>query len=259
MGVTATSKTKEIRKAYFDAAKKYHPDVTAKLDKDEQEKANNKYLLISQAYEILSNKTKRKLYDEERAKRNYGDPNTLKADFYKNVLRRAHSKGVNLNKFETEEQALKWWKEEQRVERQSALREWRRKIKQKPMSAFQDYYYMDLMNKNIMNAKEKLVVKNALISIFLGFGFYAFWQYITSDTNLTFSQFYIQSSPFLQQIINRVKYGKNMFSHQVESNKLVLDTDGNWKHTVVNRRSHENYDHSVDVSHSLPPSLRNNE
>eukprot|EP00592_Proboscia_alata_P009533 CAMPEP_0194359250 /NCGR_PEP_ID=MMETSP0174-20130528/6522_1 /TAXON_ID=216777 /ORGANISM="Proboscia alata, Strain PI-D3" /LENGTH=472 /DNA_ID=CAMNT_0039130051 /DNA_START=168 /DNA_END=1586 /DNA_ORIENTATION=- len=68
LGVPRTSNKAEVKKAYFKAAKQYHPD-TNKGD----ETAEQKFKEASEAYEILSDKSKKELYD------NYGhagvDPN----------------------------------------------------------------------------------------------------------------------------------------------------------------------------------------
>lgn len=58
LGVSKNSSAKEIKKAYYQLAKKYHPD-TNKDDND----ASKKFQEVSEAYEILSDDTKRKEYD----------------------------------------------------------------------------------------------------------------------------------------------------------------------------------------------------
>lgn len=64
LGVSKTASDDEIKKAYRSLAKKYHPDLNPG---DAQ--AAEKLKEVNQAYEILSDKTKRANYD------NYGDPN----------------------------------------------------------------------------------------------------------------------------------------------------------------------------------------
>ncbi|MCL2383149.1 MAG: DnaJ domain-containing protein [Oscillospiraceae bacterium] len=51
-----------IQKVYKILAKKYHPDLQ---DKDVAKEREEKFKLIAEAYEILSDKKKRKAYDEE--------------------------------------------------------------------------------------------------------------------------------------------------------------------------------------------------
>ncbi|KJE89030.1 DnaJ protein [Capsaspora owczarzaki ATCC 30864] len=58
LGVSKTATVSEIKKAYYQLAKKYHPD-TNKTDKD----AAKKFSEISEAYETLSDETKRQRYD----------------------------------------------------------------------------------------------------------------------------------------------------------------------------------------------------
>lgn len=58
LGVSKNASAKDIKKSYYQLAKKYHPD-TNKGDPD----ANQKFQEVSEAYEVLSDDTKRKEYD----------------------------------------------------------------------------------------------------------------------------------------------------------------------------------------------------
>ncbi|CAF3334678.1 unnamed protein product [Rotaria sp. Silwood1] len=59
LGVPKTATAKEIKKAYYKLAKQYHPDTT-----DKKDVANTKkFQEVSEAYEVLSDETKRKTYD----------------------------------------------------------------------------------------------------------------------------------------------------------------------------------------------------
>ena len=60
LGVAKDASQDDIKKAYRSLAKKYHPDVTD-LSKDE---AEAKFKEVSEAYEVLSDDSKRKLYDQ---------------------------------------------------------------------------------------------------------------------------------------------------------------------------------------------------
>lgn len=74
LGVSKNSSAKDIKKAYYQLAKKYHPD-TNKNDAD----ASKKFQEVSAAYEVLSDETKRREYDTygqttEQMHRNGGAP-----------------------------------------------------------------------------------------------------------------------------------------------------------------------------------------
>nr|XP_022327662.1 protein tumorous imaginal discs, mitochondrial-like isoform X1 [Crassostrea virginica]XP_022327788.1 protein tumorous imaginal discs, mitochondrial-like isoform X1 [Crassostrea virginica] len=58
LGVSKSADQKEIKKAYYKLAKKYHPDV----NKDNKEAAK-KFQEVAEAYEILSDDSKRRQYD----------------------------------------------------------------------------------------------------------------------------------------------------------------------------------------------------
>ncbi|XP_022673409.1 protein tumorous imaginal discs, mitochondrial-like [Varroa jacobsoni] len=59
LGVPRNASSKDIKKAYYQLAKKYHPD-TNKGDKD----AAKKFTEVSEAYEVLSDESKRQQYDQ---------------------------------------------------------------------------------------------------------------------------------------------------------------------------------------------------
>lgn len=58
LGVSRTADDKEIKKAYRRLAKQYHPDVNA------EQAAQEKFREVQEAYEVLSDPEKRKLYDQ---------------------------------------------------------------------------------------------------------------------------------------------------------------------------------------------------
>jgi molecular chaperone DnaJ len=57
LGVKKSSSQEEIKKAYFNLAKKFHPDINKASD------ANTKFSEINTAYETLSDEKKKKMYD----------------------------------------------------------------------------------------------------------------------------------------------------------------------------------------------------
>uniref|UniRef100_A0A0N5AVZ1 Chaperone protein dnaJ 1, mitochondrial n=1 Tax=Syphacia muris TaxID=451379 RepID=A0A0N5AVZ1_9BILA len=58
LGLKRGASAKEIKKAYYQLAKKYHPDVNKEKD------ANVKFQEVSEAYEVLSDDSKRAQYDQ---------------------------------------------------------------------------------------------------------------------------------------------------------------------------------------------------
>merc|ERR1719445_2219237 len=58
----------EIRKAYFRKSKEYHPDKHANESEDLKEEFSRKFKLAKEAYELLSDHDKRKMYDSGRVK-----------------------------------------------------------------------------------------------------------------------------------------------------------------------------------------------
>lgn len=60
LGVQKSASAKEIKAAYYDLAKKLHPDV----NKDKSDKAKSKFVEIQEAYDILSDKDKKARFDQ---------------------------------------------------------------------------------------------------------------------------------------------------------------------------------------------------
>lgn len=59
LGINKNASDDEIRKAYRKLAKKYHPDV----NKGKEEEAEKKFKEVTEAYEVLSDSEKKKMYD----------------------------------------------------------------------------------------------------------------------------------------------------------------------------------------------------
>ncbi|EDO15439.1 hypothetical protein Kpol_1027p13 [Vanderwaltozyma polyspora DSM 70294] len=66
LGISKAASSKEIRKAYLDLTKKYHPDKQGQLSEKEQEKIHEKMSQVNEAYEILSDEGKKRDYDNSR-------------------------------------------------------------------------------------------------------------------------------------------------------------------------------------------------
>lgn len=63
LGVSKNASQDEIKKAYRTLSKKYHPD----LNPDNKEEATKKFREVAEAYEVLSDESKKQMYDQ------YGD------------------------------------------------------------------------------------------------------------------------------------------------------------------------------------------
>jgi len=58
LGLKPTASPSQIKSAYYELSKKYHPDVAVDIDD-----ARDKFSKLSSAYEVLSNPNRRALYD----------------------------------------------------------------------------------------------------------------------------------------------------------------------------------------------------
>ena len=63
LNVSPAAEDNEIRKAYYKLAKIHHPDKAQDVNAEEKEKAEEKFKEIKFAYEVLTDKSKREVYD----------------------------------------------------------------------------------------------------------------------------------------------------------------------------------------------------
>ena len=73
LGVEKSASDEELKKAYRKLAKKYHPDANP----DNKEEAEKKFKEVNEAYEVLSDPQKRKMYDQF----GHSGPNGYSSDF----------------------------------------------------------------------------------------------------------------------------------------------------------------------------------
>jgi len=64
LGVTRGASIEEIQKSYRKLARKYHPDLHADKDDREKDRAKQKFQQVQQAYDVLSDENKRRMYDQ---------------------------------------------------------------------------------------------------------------------------------------------------------------------------------------------------
>jgi DnaJ-class molecular chaperone len=64
LGVSKSATEDEIQKAYRKLARKYHPDLHADASDREKENAKQQFQRVQQAYDVLSDKKKRRMYDQ---------------------------------------------------------------------------------------------------------------------------------------------------------------------------------------------------
>ena len=73
LGVSKTATDEELKKAYRKLAKQYHPDANP----NDRENAEAKFKEVNEAYEVLSDKQKRTMYDQF----GHSGPNGYSNDF----------------------------------------------------------------------------------------------------------------------------------------------------------------------------------
>jgi len=63
LGVSEDATQAEIRTAYLNRSKEFHPDYNVGKDEGDSEEIHNKFVKINAAYSVLGNKKERRLYD----------------------------------------------------------------------------------------------------------------------------------------------------------------------------------------------------
>ncbi len=64
LGVARGASIEEIQKSYRKLARRYHPDLHADKDDREKKRAKEKFQQVQQAYDVLSDEKKRRMYDQ---------------------------------------------------------------------------------------------------------------------------------------------------------------------------------------------------
>lgn len=65
LGIKPDATKEEIRRAYLEFCKKFHPDKFRKMGKEEYEKALKRFTLINEAFNVLYDQNKREEYDKK--------------------------------------------------------------------------------------------------------------------------------------------------------------------------------------------------
>ena len=80
LGVSPGATPEVVKTSYRRKANQYHPDKNPSLD------AASRFREIQEAYEVLSDETRRKAYDDNRRRSLIDDPQTVAQDIWKTYL-----------------------------------------------------------------------------------------------------------------------------------------------------------------------------
>lgn len=173
-----------IKKSYSTLAKKYHPDLQPE---DMKQTAEEKFKLINEAYEILSNPEKRKSYDsllmENMISKEEYDSiymenqklkdiiNEMQREYFQNNSSSYHNQEENVNHFEDakSDQQQNYSNESINNMQQDYYNEYMNNIEEARRQAYHDAYIQDLKNRGY-KIKYKKTWKdylNSFISIIL--------------------------------------------------------------------------------------------
>lgn len=94
LGISKAATPIEIKKAYRNLAKKYHPDKVINAKEAEKKEAEKKIKEINYAYEILTNEEKKKEYDLQNSNSRKPQREKRKAPSEKEIYEN-FSKGTN--------------------------------------------------------------------------------------------------------------------------------------------------------------------
>lgn len=80
LGVSPGATLEAIKTSYRRKANQYHPDKNPSLD------AASRFREVQEAYEVLSDETRRKAFDDNRRRSLIDDPQTVAQDIWKTYL-----------------------------------------------------------------------------------------------------------------------------------------------------------------------------
>ena len=198
-----------IKKAYITLVKKYHPDLQDDLKKEEYE---NKLKKITEAYEVLSDETKRKKYDlelenlnhiqsEQSNLHNVGNysPDVKKSN---NINSDANEQYSNLNNTNSNyENAYNEDLLKKQIHLQQEL-EYQKQLEYARKKAYHDAYIQDLKNRGYKIRYKKTFsdyVRSGISIMITIFVWFLIWQ-IPFVQNFFFKLY--SDNPFLKIIVD---------------------------------------------------------
>ena len=156
-----------IKKAYSTLAKKYHPDLQPEEDKL---KAEEKFKLINEAYEVLSNDSERiqydKTLDEESVSKEIYESVYLENQQLKNIIQELKNNSINQNHtIMNDADYSNFNTDNTNIEQKNLNIDHADTIKKAYNDAYYDAYIQDLKNKSY-KIKYKKTYKDYLKNLF---------------------------------------------------------------------------------------------